>query len=684
MITKLVLKNFKKHEDAEFTFSNGLVALKGANEIGKSSLYHAILYAWFGSRALPLSLAETVTYDKPETSLKVELHFVFEGKDYVIVRSKSGAKLTCGEVTANGQAEVTKFVENLFGVNADSAAKLIIASQNKLRGALENNEAVPLIEKLANINLIDELIGKIQDQLPSGNTSQIVNSISALDDVAEPRLDMDELQPPIDFCWSIETQANLAVLKASEALEDIDVEGAKAIIEEAKRIRTVRKELSTRLATLRSREFTPEVPPYVDVEDLRKKQAAKVLHTTQLEAWRLYQKLIQSSEDRKDLVEGIDQWLVDKKTLEEQVSELRAKRAGVVALKINEQVCGLCGKDLQDVPEVVARNIATTAQVAEIDERSKATKAAIGMLEELIAKHNTYKVMDTNIRSFYARHHSYTEMDSSVFPVRLTWTGDIDPTQVDDSDYIGQIRQAEAATANYIKQSAVASEISKEIVKVTKALTDGEVDEASENLAKAVVEEYDAAKVVLSVALQDYQVAKDATSKAKHTKELAVKQYETELAFYNKSLETKESFKAMLAEYEVNNALIKKLREARPIIATKLWSIVLGSISSHFTQVRGTPSIVTRDASSFLVNGKPAGGLSGSTLDSLGLAIRMALGKTFLPSLNLLLLDEPAAGMDEDRETAMLGLLATTSYEQVVVVTHSELADSFATSVVQL
>jgi ABC-type transport system involved in cytochrome bd biosynthesis fused ATPase/permease subunit len=62
----------------------------------------------------------------------------------------------------------------------------------------------------------------------------------------------------------------------------------------------------------------------------------------------------------------------------------------------------------------------------------------------------------------------------------------------------------------------------------------------------------------------------------------------------------------------------------------------------------------------------------------------MALGKTFLPSVNFLLLDEPSAGMDDAREGAMLGLLSTVAYDQVVVVTHSSLADSFASSVVQL
>ncbi|MFI3186047.1 MAG: AAA family ATPase, partial [Methylococcaceae bacterium] len=113
MISKLVMYNFKSVEYCEHIFPEGLIALRGRNEVGKSTRFHAILYALFGSRALPLSLAETVTYEKPDSSLKVILEFTFGGVLYHISRSKSGATLTAGTVTANGQAEVTRYVENL-------------------------------------------------------------------------------------------------------------------------------------------------------------------------------------------------------------------------------------------------------------------------------------------------------------------------------------------------------------------------------------------------------------------------------------------------------------------------------------------------------------------------------------------------------------------------------------------
>lgn len=135
---------------------------------------------------------------------------------------------------------------------------------------------------------------------------------------------------------------------------------------------------------------------------------------------------------------------------------------------------------------------------------------------------------------------------------------------------------------------------------------------------------------------------------------------------------------------EDNNALIDFLRKARPKITDQLWGMVMDTVSSYFSSIRGTQSVVTRADNGFKVDGHNIGGLSGSTKDALGLGIRKALTKTFLPNASFMMLDEPASGCDEDREANMLGLIAGGGFEQVILITHSDLADSFATQVVQL
>lgn len=122
----------------------------------------------------------------------------------------------------------------------------------------------------------------------------------------------------------------------------------------------------------------------------------------------------------------------------------------------------------------------------------------------------------------------------------------------------------------------------------------------------------------------------------------------------------------------------------RPIVARRLWNIVLSSVSSIFSRIRGTTSTVTRTDDEFLIDGRPIGAYSGSTKDALGLAIRIALQKTFLTGLDFIIVDEPARGMDDTRETDLLAVLTTSEFAQTFVVTHSTLADAYATNLIQL
>ena len=85
-----------------------------------------------------------------------------------------------------------------------------------------------------------------------------------------------------------------------------------------------------------------------------------------------------------------------------------------------------------------------------------------------------------------------------------------------------------------------------------------------------------------------------------------------------------------------------------------------------------------------MIDGKSADAFSGSTRDSLGLAIRLMLQKTFLPNVSFMLADEPGAAFDDVRESDMLAVLAGSGLDQVILVTHSDLADTFAANVITI
>ena len=86
----------------------------------------------------------------------------------------------------------------------------------------------------------------------------------------------------------------------------------------------------------------------------------------------------------------------------------------------------------------------------------------------------------------------------------------------------------------------------------------------------------------------------------------------------------------------------------------------------------------------FMVDGKDVYSLSGSTLDILGLAIRVALTKTFLPHCRFLLLDEPFAACDAQRQAQALGFIHTLGFDQIIIVTHDNLTEAVADHVIEL
>lgn len=684
MIIRLKLTNFKKVEDDTMVFRPGLTALKGANESSKTTRFHAIVYAFFGARALPLTLAETVTYDKPEASLKVELDFVFEGSTYKIVRSKSGAVISNSVVSANGQTEVTKFVERLFGINADSATKLMIASQNGLRGALESGEAVPLIEKLANIDLIDNLIGKVQEQLPSGSTSSLVAAIAEIDRLEEPKLDTGDLEPSVQFHRNVvalaanELEVLLACDTVDEAYHRTNLNKISAKIQQ-------KSSLEKNLLDLTSSVSVPVQAPTVDIEVLRLLNETSSLNRLKRSAYNLFC----SFEQTQSYLEGNYEDLIKENTtaLAEATKALGLVNAGIAAAtarRITESFCGLCGKDLQDVPEVVSKNSQLDLELTILEE---ARARHLQRVEDETQKQGTLVQFSTAakaVHSIASRLQGYTELDTAVYPPRLKWVGDEDLTRLDCENYEPELAAAERARELFGKAMAVREFTLEKIKSVQEELASIVIDEKSKADSEFALSSKKILAEQLRLKQSEVYSAKLHLKDAEHALSQAKDRYNVELESYTKSQASKLVLLAALQDTQKNNLLIKKLREVRPVVATRLWAIVLASVSNYFSRIRGEPTIITRTPNGFQANGRAVEGLSGSTLDALGLAIRMALGKTFLPSVGFLLLDEPSAGMDDARETAMLGLLSTVDYEQVIVVTHSSLADSFASNVISL
>ncbi len=682
MINKLVLTNFQKHEDLTLDFTQGLNAIRGNNENGKSSVFRGIAYAFFGSRALPMSLEETVTWGKPVASLKVELTFTHSGKQFKIVRKKSGAELVGDGVTASGQAEVTAFVENLFGASAAIAQATMLANQSSLQNGLDSS-AMPLIEKLANMSLIDDLIGKVQTKLPSGSTKGVEAQLATVSAAEEPVLETSEL----DFKIS---ELQLAVQKLTK--ESVDAATTLSHTQTLamsgqtkqnsnKTLETLKASLQSQLESLRPKLNVPAFEPQ-DVKKLEElaKQAEQSKALQQ--AWAKFQSLpisnVMSVTDHEAQTKAVSAQLSD---AAQRCADLRVRIATLQASKITESACGLCGKDLSEIPEVVSKNSEIANSIRSLTEELEAEADSLGASKSKLSELSGYGTQAARLRAHFPI--QFVELDETFIPPTPRWVGGEVPPAGDQPNYKAMLANALADIATHTRNVQSADLAGKQVTDIEARLAALKFVDLTEAETKALLS-FDSETQLASSARKVCEVAIQQLNAAEATLTTAKAVYEANLKAWQVGQDQRAKLVELLSAYHFNNGIIVKLREARPAVAAKLWALVLAGVSHYFSQIRGVASTVTRGEKSFMIDGKAVEAFSGSTKDSLGLAIRLMLQKTFLPNVSFMLADEPGAAFDGARESGMLAVLSGSGLDQVILVTHSDLADTFAANVLTI
>lgn len=727
MINYTTLENFRKHASLTVRFTAGINTIRAVNEAGKSTLLESIAYALFGTAGLKESIDDVVTYGLSPAKLKVECGFSVAGVDYKIVRTKSGAELTFGRDSVTGQKECTRFIEKLFGADQATAAKLMLARQKDLGGALAEGPtaAGKLIEDLADLGLIDELIAKASENLPSGNTAVQLAAVSTLREQAEGTALIGTMPLLEAARAALKAHAtNVTSYNATKKeLDELDIEAAQKILGDE---RFLAQSIESHQASIAGLQATidAEVPPAPADGAIEALQAEIAAEKGRKDAAKIHDQLVAAKvEEMWDqpmaaLLTEIDTVRASEKVAQRSIDEIRAKVAELASVSkareaqyrvertklegklVKEATCAFCDKDLADVPEVAVRNSALSKVLQDLEVRAQedqnklqaekdelanqlpgfqkaleSSKAYLADLDLVVAR-------NTALAPLYAKAEQYITLDMSTVPALWTWTGPVGP-YVDRSAELAQLQAQQKTHLEATSRRAAAQEtlmshqrLLKEQQAKLKALPTKDAQETLE-LARRL-------KPQVQVALELAQRSERSLSDAKHELELAEQQNRQAQATAEKAKAQLAAAEALLAEMEANNLLIKKLRAARPVITDKLWAIVLAASSMYAGDVRGEPSALSRVDGKFKINGRPVTGLSGSAEDVLGLAIRFALTKTFLGNVDFVILDEVAAACDDQRELSMLGLLATSGFAQTILVTHSQHSDAFADNIITI
>ena len=711
MLNNLTLHNFRKHKDVCFEFSGGINVIRAASEGGKSTMLEAIAYALFGSRSMRTPIEETVTWGEPVNSLKVELVITVDGKVYHYKRSKSGAEVVLnGQVFCTGQNEVTGLSATLLGADAATASKLLLASQNGIRGALEEGPKALslLIEELSDMAVFDSILEAAQAKLALGSPLLLEERLKGAESTLEAATQSLPEKPNEDsFRGEVAAlnlhiatvERNIPVLVEKCRKTETAWQGASELyLKRRQLVANVERAFSTfksaeSLATDLKQKAARQVDSDEFLADLKQQLVEVEDHENRLEAYRIYQSL----PDGERWVGDCDNFNAAYSHFVDVDAEVRRNISSIESAvrELNRQrldggPCSKCGQPTAHLTHIAETNARVDAELAKLEPALVALKAQ-GDLNA--ARNKVFSDIQKFANSTLPKLNKlggYINLDDTLYPPKAIWVGAHPKDKPSDAQAlrkkIASVESDKKAKAADEARAAMAVEQTEAASKAYNAaeaeLKAFEAPDDDEILS--LTEAKDQAVLTLNASKGEILVAQNQIGDITKAHEQAKAMWSVCQSRVDDAQRVIAECKKDLESLSFNNALVKKLRAIRPMVANKLWNTVLSSVSVMFSQMRKTESWVTKEKDGFKVNGQSVESLSGSTLDLLGLSIRASLLRTFIPQCGLLVLDEPQAACDSDRSQALLGFLKSVNFAQTLLVSHDPVSESVADNLIVL
>jgi len=149
ILDRLVLKNFKRFQDEEIHFKDGITGILGNNGTGKSSLVQAIFFALYGVRSTGINSDYIVSaFTGEQGKCEVRLDFQIGGEKYNVIRyfpkkGKHSADIFMGSKhLATGVEAVEKEVIRIIGMGPSDFKNTIYAGQKDLLSLLDSSKDV--------------------------------------------------------------------------------------------------------------------------------------------------------------------------------------------------------------------------------------------------------------------------------------------------------------------------------------------------------------------------------------------------------------------------------------------------------------------------------------------------------------------------------------------------------------
>lgn len=688
-LTNLITKNFKKLGNREFNFTQGANFILGENGTGKSTVLRAVATALFGVQMLPGVADDIAT--RGQGNWSVELAFNFQGSLYTVTRTKSTARVNCGEkLLASGHTPVTKYIEDLLQVAAKDYNLLFHSRQGETNYILTYGATAlqRKVEEFSGAQQLDTILVKLN---ANSNKAQAEHEAIHRPTVEE----MQELEQSI----ATTEQALAEQEKSLRAVElgTEPVQPAITVAEVYKKVQTHKNweqlevqrinalgETNLALAQIPALE---EVPAVIDLTPIQEAIAEIDKFNNQQELAVRLKGQVESKLAKLQVVAAPTAVEIDVEPILETLENLRAsfaeKQKAVRKNKdtLSSGVCGECKTPLSLTVEDIERINAEQVELAEAIERVNAEIAEQVRVLDKGRANNKALVVQTNAFNAYKSQLEALEGEKLAL---------VEPQPLKDKSALeGQLMTSVAMNAKIagieqanLDKTNLRAQLEAKVQQLSVAQPEPEV--VTELQVTAVEQEW-----------ADYQAAKAKLERD----QLHVSSIKNLILTHERMLgsmvmqrvqwkNNEETYSLLGKTVDNYRMLIKFIRERRESYLSQVWDAITVE-ASNFLQ-RATKDwiteIVIKDGKFFFTeNGHqmPSVEASGAQEAFLGVALRVGLNKALYRRQAFMMFDEPTDGMRESNARHLVGELTDVA-QQCFIITHRESDQALADNILEV
>lgn len=700
------LKNFKKHELLEVEFGDSLTVIKGPNYAGKSSVFQAVYFALFGTKAVPGGRAVIVR--NGSKSCLVTLQFMIGERNFIIERGLTSASLSeqlqtedggwTDTLIATGPSTVTEWVEANLGQNAQQYLLLTYSRQGTAAGLLDFGAPAlnRVIESLANADYVEKLIlacGKRAQQ-----ASALLEALGPGEDPAPLRTRHIEAQRAEagaqmklgqarakESAAKNQEEAILLALKEAEA-KDKQIRDSQLLIE---RLNAGIESFVGERGKLMSEWDSVELP---NLEELANNAIAYRQQYESLVTYKAsYDSVVKEIERMKKLVISLDYSEMASLVQDQyDAAKKAADKAFADQVQIETEYSDVQREHNKAATELKLAVCSACKRPFDASHTERMTKTVQKLKEEL----------DAILPKLEAAREHTTKTQKKVDAIKLPPAGWREPweqakqkLQELEEEFEGSEpcsdEDIEDAKRDYNQAVSVGAEAKglhkakeKALQKISELNDKINESKARHDEIQAKLESIEAPD--LDSTREHYQKARDelrALSDARQDLERQHAGFSAQLQALTGELERVERGLAKRRAAEVDldrfQRLQRWLRDSKATFLGQIWEAVL-SVTSAFAKAAtfGVIEEVARSPEgdfSYREGGAelPIEAASGGQRSIIGIGLRLALASLLPQGAGLLVLDEPSAELNDEHAAALAGTLKAQGI-QILLVTHRE------------